>query len=163
MGKNCLKTVKVLARVEGVDWSIINENMKVFLPCIPKVDRHNWKKAMKQFLESEICMKRQKESSQTVMRLHHNFYAACKDGRIDILENLEKQPFFEFSFIDSHGLTALDHAVIHNQDEVVHWLLQRINIMLWYTHVSDGIFINNSPVYYAVEYDSYAAYEALEP
>ena len=160
--KNNLETVKVFARVEGIDWSIITENINAFRPCIPKVDRHNWKKSMKQFLESELCLKRQKESRRKIIRLHESFFMACRSGREDILENLKEEPLFDIHCTDSESLTGLDQAVIHNQAGIVMWLLNNINITLWYSSKNNNDFVYSSPLYHAVENNSYAAYEILE-
>merc|ERR1712001_162604 len=87
---------------------------------------------------------------------------ACRAGREDILENLAEEPLFDIHYIDSESLTGFDQAVIHNQAGIVKWLLNHINIMLWYSPRNDNDCVNSSPLYHAVENDSYAAYEALE-
>ena len=160
--KNNLETVKVFASVEGIDWSIITENINSMRPFIPKIDRHNWKKSMQQFLKSDLCLERQKESIRKVESLRESFFMACRTGREDILENLAEEPLFDIHYIDSENLTGFDQAIIHNQADIVKWLLNHINIMLWYSPRNDNDCVNSSPLYHAVENNSYAAYEVME-
>merc|ERR1739838_460345 len=117
---------------------------------------------MKQFLKSDLCLERQKESIRKVESLHESFFMACRTGREDILENLAEEPLFDIHYIDSENLTGFDQAIIHNQADIVKWLLNHINIMLWYSPRNDNDCVNSSPLYHAVENNSYASYEVME-